>query len=82
MSKINRKTPVPKSLFNKDAGCRPATFLKRYSGTSVHLLVLPKYFQNSFFVDDPRMGAMKLGDHITCTKSRASHPRCLYKMRS
>ena len=25
---IHRKTPVPESLFNKDAGLRPATLLK------------------------------------------------------
>ena len=35
--KIHRKTPVSVSLFYKVAGLRPATSLKRNSGTSVFL---------------------------------------------
>ena len=35
--KLHRKTPVPESLFNKVVGVRPATLLKRDSGTGVFL---------------------------------------------
>ena len=77
--RINEKTLVSKSLFNKVVDCRSATLLKIHSGSFVHLWVFPKHIQNSFFVDNLRVGAMKFGDHITCTKSRASHSRCSLK---
>ena len=35
--KIHRKITMPESLFNKVAGLRPATLLKRDSGTGVFL---------------------------------------------
>ena len=35
--KIHKKTPVPESLFNEVAGLKPATLLKRESGTRVSL---------------------------------------------
>ena len=60
MHKINGKTPVWKSLFNKVVGCRPATLLKRYSGTSVHVWVLPKYFQNRVFFRWPSGGCYEI----------------------
>ena len=34
---IHRKTPLPETLFNKVAGLRPGTLLKRDSNTGVFL---------------------------------------------
>ena len=36
-AKTNWRTPVPESLFNKVAGLRPPTLLKRDSGKGVFL---------------------------------------------
>ena len=36
-SKIHRKTPVPEPLFNEVTGLRPATLIKKNSGTGVFL---------------------------------------------
>ena len=41
--KIHRKTPVSESLFNKVAGLRPATLLKKVSGTVAFLWILRNF---------------------------------------
>ena len=41
--KIHRKTPVPESFFIEVAGLKPATLLKRDSGTGVFLWILRNF---------------------------------------
>ena len=49
--KIHRKTPLPESLFNKVGGLRPATLLKRDSGTGVLQLVFAAFLRTPFLIE-------------------------------
>ena len=48
ISQIHRKTPVPESLFNKVAGLRSATFLKKKLWRSRLLVNFAKFLRTPF----------------------------------
>ena len=56
---IHRKTPLPETLFNKVAGLRPGTLLKRDSNTGVFLWIL-RNFKNTYFEEHLSTGASSM----------------------
>ena len=47
--KIHGKTPMLESLFNKVAGLRPATLLKKHFSTGVLLSILGNFYIHVFY---------------------------------
>ena len=65
--KINRKTPVPETLFNKVASLGPATLLKNVSGTVVFLWIC-KISKNTFSYRTLAMAASFNGEKVRARK--------------
>ena len=65
--KINRKTPVPETLFNKVASLGPATLLKNVSGTGVFLWIC-KISKNTFSYRTLPMAASFNGEKVRARK--------------
>ena len=65
--KINRKIPVPETLFNKVASLGPATLLKNVSGTVVFLWIC-KISKNTFSYRTLPMAASFNGEKVRARK--------------
>ena len=60
---------MPKSLFNKAGGCKPATLLKRDSGASNFLTILLDFLEHLFLKNTCGLLLLSV-DFLTISKGR------------